>query len=213
MAKCVLIIGTSGSGKSSSARNFNKDELAFVNVMGKDLPFPGKFDSTLKSTDYETIMRALLGTEKKSILIDDAGYLITNYFMKNHVSAADKFAIYNEMADRHWGLIRFITEKLPEDTIVYIVQHEDVDELGRVKPKTIGKLLDDKVCLEGLFAIVLRAEVKDGKYQFLTHGEGIKGAKTPIGMFEEDYIDNDLKMVDKRIREYYGIKDNDNKGE
>lgn len=206
MAKLVLLMGTSGSGKSTSMRNFKSDELALVNVMGKPLPFKGKFDSTIVTRDYEQIKKAIFSTEKKVIVVDDSSYLITNYFMENHVTATDKYGMYDELADRQWDLLRWAENKLPDDKVVIFIMHENETDSGKIIPKTIGKLLDDKVCLEGLFSIVLRSEVHDGKYQFLTHGQGVFGAKTPIGMFEDDYIDNDLKLVVDTINNYYKEK-------
>lgn len=207
MAQCVMLIGKSGSGKSTSMRNFSHDELALINVNKKPLPFRGKFDSTLESTDYEQIMKAIFSTQKKSIVIDDAGYLITNQFMNGHGENKGNavFELYNSLADNFYKLIKFCQEKVPDDKIVYFVMHEDKNEFGETKPKTIGKMLDEKVCVEGLFTIVLRAECKEGKYIFHTKTDGLDVTKSPMGMWEEDEVDNDLKAVDKTIREYYDL--------
>ena len=117
------------------------------------------------------------------------------------------FSLYNDIADSFWNLTEQI-KKLPNDKIVYILMHEDKNEFGDVKPKTIGKLIDDKVCLEGLFSIVLRAKKVDKNYFFFTQSTDGDVAKSPIGMFDELYIENDLKLVDDKIREFYGIKVN-----
>ena len=216
MALPVLLIGRSGSGKSSSCRNFEHDEIALINVANKALPFKGKFDSTLATDNYETIKKGLLQTTKKSIVIDDAGYLITNFFMRNHSQNAggnSVYALYNQLADDYWNLIEWTKTKLPEDKIVYFIMHEDKSDFGDVKPKTIGKLLDDKVCIEGLFTIVLRAVTESGEYKFRTQTDGSDVAKSPIGLFDNEEIDNDLKYVDEHIRDYYSLsplKDNDN---
>lgn len=216
MALPVLLIGRSGSGKSSSCRNFEHDEIALINVANKALPFKGKFDSTLATDNYETIKKGLLQTNKKSIVIDDAGYLITNFFMRNHSQNAggnSVYALYNQLADDYWNLIEWTKTKLPEDKIVYFIMHEDKSDFGDVKPKTIGKLLDDKVCIEGLFTIVLRAVTEGGEYKFRTQTDGSDVAKSPIGLFDNEEIDNDLKYVDERIRDYYSLpplKDNNN---
>ncbi len=208
MAIPVLLIGKSGSGKSASLRNFSEDELALINVMHKPLPFKKQFKSVANTDDYMDISKKIFATEKKAIVIDDAGYLITNYFMNNHSKAGAGnavFSLYNELADRFWTLIEFIKNRLPDDKIVYIIMHEDKNEFGDVKPKTIGKLLDEKVCVEGMFTIVIRATVESGKHIFLTQSDGNDVTKTPIGMFEDAQIDNDLKLVDTTIREYYGL--------
>ena len=208
MAIPVLIMGKSGSGKSTSLRNFKKDELGLINVLKKPLPFKGKFDSTIETDDYATIMKAVATTEKKVIVIDDAGYLITNHFMRKHSASGggnSVFTLYNELGDHFWTLIEFIKNKVSEDKIVYLMMHENTDDSGDVKPKTIGKLLDEKVCIEGMFTIVLRAMVDNDRHYFKTQSDGSDVCKTPIDMFEKKEIDNDLKMVDETIRKYYEI--------
>lgn len=208
MAIPVLVLGKSGSGKSASLRNFGEDELALINVMHKPLPFKKQFKSVANTDDYMDIMKKIFATEKKAIVIDDAGYLITNYFMNNHSKAGQGnavFSLYNELADKFWTLIEFIKNRLPDDKIVYVIMHEDKNEFGDIKPKTIGRLLDEKVCVEGLFTIVIRATVESGKHIFLTQSDGADVTKTPIDMFEDAEIDNDLKLVDTTIRDYYGL--------
>ena len=215
MAQCVMLIGKSGSGKSTSMRNFSHDEMALINVNKKPLPFKGKFDSTLETTQYEVVEKAIGQTQKKAIVIDDAGYLITAFFMANQGAnkGNNAFAMYSQMAEDFYTLIKFCQEKIDDDKIVYFVMHEDKNEFGEIKPKTIGKMLDEKVCIEGLFTIVLRAECKEGKYIFHTKTDGLDVTKSPMGMFEEEEIDNDLKAVDKIIRDYYDLEPLSKKGD
>ena len=215
MAQCVMLIGKSGSGKSTSMRNFSHDEMALINVNKKPLPFKGKFDSTLETTQYEVVEKAIGQTQKKAIVIDDAGYLITAFFMANQGAnkGNNAFAKYSQMAEDFYTLIKFCQEKIDDDKIVYFVMHEDKNEFGEIKPKTIGKMLDEKVCIEGLFTIVLRAECKEGKYIFHTKTDGLDVTKSPMGMFEEEEIDNDLKAVDKIIRDYYDLEPLSKKGD
>lgn len=204
----VLIIGKSGSGKSTSLRNFDEKELALINVIKKPLPFKKKFESTLNTDDYEKILKGIFNTPKKSIVIDDAGYLITNHFMSKHTSVGGGngvFNLYNEIGDHFWGLIEFVKNKLPEEKIVYFIMHENVEDNGDIKPKTIGKLLDDKVCIEGMFTIALRCMCDNNKHYFKTQSNGADVCKTPMEMFENIEIDNDLKMVDSVIRDYYEL--------
>ena len=213
----ILITGRSGSGKTSSMRNFAHDEIALINVVRKTLPFKGKFDSTMDTDNYDTIKKGLLQTQKKSIVIDDAGYLITNFFMKNHSlnkQGGAVYALYNQLADDFWNLIEWCKTRLPEDKIVYFIMHEDKNDFGDIKPKTIGKLLDDKVCVEGLFTIVLRAVSEGGEYKFRTKTDGSDVTKTPMQMFDSEEIDNDMKMVDSTVRDYYNLAPlTDKKGE
>lgn len=207
MAQVILILGKSGSGKSTSMRNFAKDELALINVNKKPLPFKGKFDSTLESTNYEQIEKAIFSTQKKVIVIDDAGYLITNQFMMGHGENKGNavFELYNSLADNFYKLIKFCQERVADDKTVYFVMHEDKNDFGDIKPKTIGKLLDEKVCVEGLFTIALRAECLNGEYIFHTKTDGSDVTKAPLGMFDTDTVPNDLKAVDRIIRDYYEL--------
>lgn len=210
MAIPVLILGKSGSGKSTSFRNL--DKAFIVNVAGKPLPFKSDKESVVTYTcdDYAKIKQGLVkAAEKgfKTLVIDDAGYLITNAFMKNHSTSGkgnQVFELYNNIADDFWGLLYFIQKDLP-GCVVYLTMHEDKNEFGETKPRTIGRLLDEKVCVEGMFTIVLHAMKRDGKYVFATNSDGLDCAKSPLGMFEDQYIDNDLKKVDDRIKEYYSL--------
>ena len=213
MATIVLLLGASGSGKSASARNFAHDELAFINVNGKPLPFKGKFDSTLDTDNYEQIQAAILQTKKKSILIDDAGYLITNQFMEGHrVNKGNAvFELYNDLADNFYKLIKWCRTRVDDNKIIYFVMHVDKNDFGESRPKTIGKLLDEKVCIEGLFTVVLTAERKDGEYIFRTKTNGLDVTKSPIGLFDKEEIPNDLKEVDKALRAYYELEPLTNK--
>ena len=210
----VLIIGKSGSGKSTALRNcVNDSNWNLVNVLGKPLPFKGKVPQVV-TDDYEQVKRCLTSSMAKSLVVDDAGYLITNYFMRNHSSKGQGnaiFSMYNTLADNFWKLVEYI-KHLPEDKIVYIIMHEDTDDFGNVKPKTIGKLLDEKICLEGMFTIVLRCIQENGKHLFVTQADGGAVSKSPMGMFEELEINNDLLYVDKTIREYYGFDSKESEG-
>lgn len=209
MAIAVLILGKSGSGKSASLRNFT-DNIGVINVMGKPMPFRNTL-KTAKTKDYEEIKRVARKAEAKSIVIDDAGYLITDHFMEGHSKTGAGnavFAFYNEIGDTFYRFVKYITEQVPDDKIVYLLMHEDKNDFGDIKPKTIGKLLDEKVCLEGMFTVVLRCIGDSDKHVFLTRSNGLDVTKTPIDMFKDAEIDNDLKMVDDVIREYYDIKIN-----
>lgn len=207
MAIPVLIIGKSGSGKSTSLRNCtDNEEWNLINVLGKPLPFKGKVPQVV-TDDYSMVMKCIAGSKANSIVIDDAGYLITNYFMRNHSSKGQGnaiFSMYNTLADNFWNLVEFI-KKLPDEKIVYIIMHEDTDDFGNIKPKTIGKLLDEKICLEGMFTIVLRGIQENGKHLFVTQADGGAVSKSPMGMFDELEIENDLLLVDNAIRDYYGL--------
>ena len=205
----VLLIGKSGSGKSASLRNFKKEEIAIANVLGKPLPFKSDLEAP-KVDDYNVILRAIQNTDKKVIVIDDANYLITNEFMKN--SSIKGYDKYNDMANNFWNLVNGI-KNIEGGKTVYLIMHEDTDEFGNIKPKTIGKLLDDKCNIQGLFTICIRAMYENNNYIFRLKTNGQDCVKTPIGLFEEDEIENDLKLVDDKIREYYELDKEDKKEE
>ena len=210
MAKSILIIGKSGSGKTTSLRNLNDKDYALINPLGKELPFKSN-KPYLETFSYEQIKSALLTyTNKgvKNIFIDDAGYLLTDALMNapaGKTAGNNVFGHYRDMATNFYELIRFISEGLPNDVIVPITMHESVDDFGFVKPKTVGKMLDDQVTVEGLFTIVLRALKTQDGYKFMTHTDGLASIKSPEGLFDKTEINNDLNLVINNVREYYGL--------
>lgn len=209
MAYPILIIGRSGMGKSTSLRNLDPDKTALINVLGKPLPFRGKFDQIV-TADYAKIMNAISKTNRPIVVIDDAGYLMTSAFMSGHASQGSGnalYSFYNTLGDNFWFLIEHI-RSLPTNQRVYLIMHEDGNEsYDIIKPKTIGKMLDEKVCIEGMFSICLRCVYSNGRHVFRTRTNGKDTAKTPLGMFEEEEIDNDLKVVDEKIKEFYVIQE------
>ena len=210
MAVLVMVYGHSGSGKSTSLRNFDPEQVAVINVLGKPLPFRSNM-KTYITNDYGKIDAAIHSTKRKSIVIDDATYLMTGEFMRNaKVAGYQKFT---DMASNFNALLMRAKE-LPDDVVVYFFGHSERDGDGGEKFKTIGKLLDEKVCVEGYFTIVLKTVVQDGRYLFSTRNDGMDTVKTPLGMFNDALIENDLAAVDKTIREYYNIPvQPENKGE
>lgn len=200
----VLILGESGSGKSTSLRNFKKDELVIYNVAGKPLPFRGGTQlNRADNVSYNTIMQNMSKKKFRCYVIDDSQYLLAfELFGRVAEKTYDKFT---EMAVHFYDLIQFVIRQMPPDCIVYFLHHtDDID--GKVKAKTVGKMLNEKLTVEGLFSIVLMAKNLDGRYIFRTHSDGRDTVKTPMDMFESDEIDNDLKAVDAAIREYYNMK-------
>ena len=200
-------MGESGSGKSASLRNFAPNEISVFNVTNKPLPFKqGKTKiPKIDNATYTDIANALANPNKRAYVIDDAGYLLSfEMFKRANETGYSKFT---DMAKNFFDMLDFINTKLPNDIIVYITMHtEDDSEMHRVKVKTIGKMLDQNLKIEGLFSIVLRAVQTEDGYKFVTRDDMVSTAKSPIGMWEEDMIDNDLKAVDTTIREYYDMK-------
>lgn len=203
MGLAVLILGYSGSGKSASMRNFKEDELAFVNVNGKRLPFRTQFESVMNSDNYPDISAFIKKQTTKSIVIDDTQYLMANEFMRRAKELG--YQKFTDIGKNFWELVRLV-ESLPDDVIVYFLHHLETDESNRQKAKTVGKLLDEKITVEGMFTIVLKAVVADGKYMFATQTDGNDTCKSPIGLFKTMYIENDLKYIDEALRIYYHLK-------
>lgn len=203
MGIACFILGHSGTGKSTSLRNFKSDEILHINVMSKPLPFKGRFAETYNGDNYIDIVNRMNGTKKKVIVIDDAQYLMANEFMRR--SSEMGYQKFTDIANNFWALINSVTNDLPFDTIVYFLMHTDTDDNGNEKAKTIGKLLDEKICIEGMSSIVLKTAVKDGVYTFTTQNDGHDTVKSPLGMFKTFEIENDLKAVDKTIREYWKL--------
>ena len=204
MAQKVLILGASGTGKSASLRNFNPDEVLVINSAGKPLPFRNHFEAVTPAFNKLTadVIKAMDSTSKKVIVIDDAQYIMSFQYMRRiKENGWDK---WNDIQGDFFNIIQHCDD-LPADTIVYFLSHIQRDDEGFEKIKTMGKMLDEKITLEGLFTVVLKTAVTDGEYCFLTQNSGKDTVKSPIGMFDSYAIDNDLKYVDTKIRNYYEI--------
>ena len=202
MGMPILILGESGTGKTTSLRNFKEGEIALVNVTGKALPFRGNFETLKNTTDASKILKFMRETKAKRIIIDDCQYIMSLQYMRRiKENGWDKF---NELQSDFFNIIDAVPS-LPDDVIVYFLSHLETKDDGRQKIKTIGKMLDEKITIEGMFTTVLKTHVSDGKYYFLTQNSGNDTVKSPLGMFADFAIDNDLKYVDEKIRNYYQI--------
>ena len=197
----VLILGESGSGKSTSLRNFEPSEISIFNVAGKPLPFRKKLPKATIS-DYGKIMAGMQKSDKKSFAIDDSQYLLC-FEMFSHAKETG-YQKFTDMALNFYPLIKFVIDRLPDDVIVYFLHHTETDANGKLKAKTVGKMLDEKLTVEGLFSIVLLCQTDGTRHYFVTQSDGYTTAKSPMDMFDLE-IDNDLKFVDTKIREYFEI--------
>lgn len=216
MSIATLIIGESGTGKSTAMRNLDPTKTLLIQSVRKPLPFKsttwkpvvkGQGGSVFVTDDSAKIVAAMRKTDKEIIVIDDFQYVLANEFMRRVTDVEtgnSAFAKYNDIARHAWDIL-MEASALPDYKRVYILSHTSTDDFGKTKIKTIGKLLDEKIVMEGLVTIVLRTGVTNGEYTFSTRNSGQDTVKSPIGLFENDHIENDLAMVDEAITTYYEI--------
>ena len=197
----VMILGASGSGKSTSLRNFAPGEIGIFNVAGKPLPFRNKL-ATIDNCDYNTITSVLKRNSMKTYAIDDSQYLIA--FESFAHAKETGYGKFTNMAVNFKSLIDTVRLSTSPDTIVYFLHHTEIDSAGHLKAKTLGQMLDSQLVVEGMFAIVLLATIEGKEHYFITNSDGTNTAKSPLEMFDMK-IDNDLKSVDTVIRDYYGL--------
>lgn len=205
MAQMLLIMGESGTGKSTSMRNCNPATTAIVNPVGKPLPFKGKFERLNSETESRKIckfMKEQAASGKKLIVVDDFQYILSVPYMNRiKENGWDK---WNDFGANYFEIIE-VCKELPEDVVVAYMTHTETLENGVTTIKLIGKLLREKITIEGLFTIVLRTGVNEGKYYFYTQNSGKDTVKSPMGMFPAYAIDNDLNYVADKIRNFYEV--------
>ena len=197
----VLCIGESGSGKTTSLRNFEEGEIGIFNVASKPLPFKKKLPS-VNGAGYAAIIKSLSSPKLKTYVIDDSQYLMA--FEAFDRANETGYAKFTSMALNFYSLVQFVIKNTPQDVIVYFLHHVEKSDDGRIKAKTQGKMLDSQLTLEGLFSIVLLCKTDGQRHYFETQSDGMTTAKSPIDMFDRE-IDNDLKAVDQAIRAYWGL--------
>ena len=205
MAEKILIMGESGTGKSTSIRNCDPAITAIVNPVGKPLPFKGsrKFTTLNGETESDKIcdfMKEQARSGKKIIIVDDFQYILAIPFM-NRIKETG-WEKYNDFGSNYFSIID-VCKELPDDVCVYYLTHCETLENGVTTVKLIGKLLREKITIEGLFTIVLKTGVSEGKYYFFTQNSGKDTVKSPLGMFDSFSVENDLAYVDAKIRNYY----------
>lgn len=217
MANLILIIGESGTGKSTSVATLEPEETFIIQVVNKPLPFRGFKNNyplltkekpggnRIIAKDYSWILKTLqqieINKKVKTVVIDDFQYVLSKEYMQRAMERGfDKFT---QMAQHYYDVINF-AQMMREDLNIIFLSHSENKEDGTSKVKTIGKLLDDKITVEGLFTIVLNTKIEDGEYFFETQNNGFNTSKSPKGMFEEFKIPNDLKFVVDKVNEYYG---------
>lgn len=188
-------------------RNFDIGEVGIFNVATKPLPFKKKLKKVDGAT-YSTITKTLASPKLKKYVIDDSQYLLCFELFKTAKDTG--YQKFTDMALNFYNLIQFVIAKTPPDVIVYFLHHTETTAEGKIKAKTIGKMLDEKLTVEGLFSIVLLCQTDGKEHKFITQSDGLTTAKSPMEMFELE-IDNDLKFVDEEIRKYYDFKEEKSK--
>ncbi len=215
MSIVTIILGQSGTGKSASLRNLDPATTLLIQCIKKPLPFRAEGWKTIKDggniivTDQSAmICKAMQSTKRDVIIIDDFQYQMSNEFMRRVTDEEvgnSAFAKYNEIAKHAWDILN-TASSLPDHKRVYILSHTQTDDAGNVKIKTIGKLLDEKITIEGMVSIVLRTTIMNENYLFSTRNSGHDTTKTPLGLFDEGTIENDLALVDEKIYQYYQLQ-------
>ena len=207
MGRVALVVGESGTGKSSSLRNFEPSEIGIINCDNKELPFRDKGFTQIHAVKPTDVIKALdtLSKQYKTIVIDDAQFISVDTMFANAMDKTyDKWTI---LAKDLWDLIQHCKDSLPNDVYVYFLNHGETADNGFFKAKTMGKMISNSFGLESKFTIVMRTMNVDGNYYFKVHSDGSDTVKTPIGMFDTDLIENDLKYANDLIRNYYGYSD------
>lgn len=197
----VLILGASGSGKSTSLQNFEPHEIGIFNVASKPLPFRKKLKS-FNGASYDIIQKTLSVANLNAYAIDDSQFLMA--FAQFARAKETGFQKFTDMAVNFYNLVKHIIDKTPSDCLVYLLHHTEQTDTGQIKAKTLGKMLDNQLTLEGLFSIVLLARTDGKRYFFETQSDGFTTCKSPLDMLPPT-MDNDLKAVDTAIRDYWSL--------
>lgn len=211
MSIATMILGESGTGKSTSLRNLDPAQTLLIQAVKKPLPFRtnewkhiADGGNVYVSDQSDSIIKAMNKTRRNVIVIDDYQYILANEFMRR--SEERGFDKFSDIGRHAWDIL-MAASSLPDNVRVYILGHTQSDDKGNVRAKTIGKMLDDKITVEGLFSIVLKTVVQNGNYLFSTRNNGSDTVKTPMQMFDNEFVENDLSKIDKRICEFYEIMD------
>lgn len=206
----LMVLGQSGSGKTTSIKNLPIESTVICQIEKQRQPFKKQFPMVIKNATYASIVALFkeVGEGKrkdiKTIVIDDSQFLIVNEFFDK--IAEKGYEKFTSIALNFRNLIHWVNIGLPEYVTVYFLHHTQVDDYGRIKAKTIGKMLDEKLTVEGCFDIVLMTERNQDGWWFRTQTSGNDPVKTPMEMFSDELIPNDLAIVDKAVREYYGLE-------
>lgn len=199
MARLIFVLGHPGTGKSSSLRNFKKDELGYISVTGKELPFKTDIKPVVARTSKE-VTELVLKSKKPILVVDDVNYIFTRQVF-GRSQEKDQFQVFRDIGNDFYKLMEAITNK-DTDQNIYLFGHIELNDRNLVQLKTAGKTIRDNIAPEGLTNIVFEAINDLGEFVFKVRSDG-SGVKSPMDMFASETIPNDLKLVDEAINKYY----------
>ncbi len=212
MSNLIVILGESGTGKSTSMRHLKPEETFVINVLNKPLPFRGYKNiynedksNYLESDNYAKIIAYLKAInerrpEIKTIIIDDFSFLMNNEFMRR--CREKQFDKFTEMGANMFAIMEACKD-FRSDLYCFLMCHTEKDHAGNIKPKTVGKMTGDYVGIAERVSIVLHTQIIDRQYKFLTQNDGVCMAKSPMGLFDDLYIENDLQFVKEKMNDYF----------
>lgn len=216
MSYACLILGESGTGKTCSLRNLDPKNTLLIQPVRKPLPFrslgwkeikqKGDPGNVYVTADPQKIIAAMKTSPFDVIIVDDWNYILTRKYMESP-TGCNQFELFKQIGQDGYNIIKAATE-LADNKRVYVLAHTQTDDIGHVQVRTLGKLLSEKICVEGLFTTVLRTKVVDGRYHFTTRNSGNDTVKSPIGMFDTAEIENDIANIDRIVCDYYNITSN-----
>lgn len=199
MARLIFVLGQPGTGKSTSLRNFKKDEIGYISVTGKELPFRTDIKPVVAKTARE-VAALITKSTKPIIIVDDVNYLFT-FQVFGRSQEKDQFQVFRDIGNDFYKLVEAIVSK-PTEQNIYLFGHIEINDKNLVQLKTAGKTIRDNIAPEGLTNIVFEAVNDLGEFVFRVKSDG-SGVKSPMEMFDTETIPNDLKVIDDKINKYY----------
>jgi len=199
MARLIFVLGHPGTGKTSSLRNLKKEEVGYISVTGKELPFKTDIVPVVAKSPTE-VTALVIKSKKPTVVVDDVNYLFT-FQVFGRSQEKDQFQVFRDIGNNFYKLVEAILNKETEQNI-YLFGHIELNDKNLVQLKTAGKTIRDNIAPEGLTNIVLEAVNDLGEFVFKVRSDGT-GVKSPIDMFEDGTVPNDLKLVNEAINKYY----------
>lgn len=199
MSRLIFVLGHPGTGKSSSLRNLKKEEVGYISVTGKELPFKTDLKPVVAKTAAE-VRKLVLASKKPILVIDDINYIFT-FQVFGRSKEKDQFQVFRDIGNDFYQLITAIIQK-PGDQNIYMFGHIELNDERLVQLKTAGNTIRNNIAPEGLTNIVLEAVNDLGEFVFRVKSDGT-GVKAPLDMFEQNTIPNDLKLVNDNINKYF----------